>query len=100
MKQTPNQTAPVHLATVPVHLATVAVAACQAMVDTFYVCLQADCMTSSELASFRKTVRERLEQANKDYGRDVMFRFSEDALSEAHPVHQVPSPHSVHVAAG
>lgn len=57
-------------------------------------------MTSSELASFRKTVRERLEQANKDYGRDVMFRFSEDALSEAHPVHQVPSPHSVHVAAG
>jgi septin family protein len=51
---------------------------------------KADCMTSSELASFRKTVRETLEQANRDYGRDVMFRFSEEALGEAHPVHQVP----------
>jgi Septin len=51
--------------------------------------LQADCMTSSELEAFRKTVRETLEAANKEHDRDVMYRFSKEALAEAFPQHQV-----------
>jgi septin family protein len=51
---------------------------------------KADCMTSSELESFRKTVRETLETANKEHGHDVMYRFSKDTLAEAFPQHQVP----------
>ena len=53
--------------------------------------LQADCMTSSELEAFRKTVRETLESANKEHDRDVMYRFSKEALAEAFPQHQVDS---------
>lgn len=46
-------------------------------------------MTSSELEAFRKTVRETLESANKEHDRDVMYRFSKEALAEAFPQHQV-----------
>ena len=35
---------------------------------------QADCMTKDELKSFRKTVRETLETANRAYGREVMYK--------------------------
>ncbi len=35
---------------------------------------QADCMTKDELKSFRKTVRETLQTADRAYGREVMYR--------------------------
>lgn len=46
-------------------------------------------MTSSELEGYRKTVRDTMQTANKEHGRDVMYRFSKEALAEAFPAHQV-----------
>lgn len=54
------------------------------------VLAKADCMTKDELKSFRKTVRETLQTADRAYGREVMYSFSAEALEEAHPTAQVP----------
>lgn len=60
------------------------------VVPVLPVLSKADCMTKDELKAFRKTVRETLSTANREYGREVMYNFSPEALEEAHPSAQVP----------
>lgn len=60
------------------------------VVPVLPILAKADSMTKPELRSFRKVVRESLEAANRENGRDVMYRFSEEALEEAGASNAVP----------
>jgi len=51
---------------------------------------KADAMTKPELRAFRKVVQESLSAAKREAGRDIMYRFSEEALEEAGASGSVP----------